>query len=243
MTNAPISPEGSASVAARPFNPWLWAGAMVLGLGLGLLVWQGVTMAISIPLALFNGGMHGMRGQALKALVVGSLPGGMLAGLLVGFIQARVLRPSLPGLPEGSWLLLSALGHGVGLTALALIPLFSKDGLGLLMGAAVWGLCVGMMQAWPLLQARVLRAPFWMFGCFVGFAVDGPVSAVGQALRSPAASVERMERMEWMGVLTWAPWLVSLVGVGVVTGFAMRWVLAGPRIPRGTGPQSGSPGV
>lgn len=219
-------------MAARPFNPWLWAGAMVLGLGLGLLVWQGVTAVLAIPLALLNGGMHGMRSQSVKALVMGSLPGGVLAGLLVGFVQARRLRPSLPGLPVGSWLWMSALGHGLGLTALALISGLSEDPLARMMGPAVWGLCVGMMQAWPLLRARVLRAPFWMSGCFVGFGLDGPVSAVGRSLRAQAVSAEQLE---WTGALSWGPWLVSLVGVGVVTGLAMRWVLAGSRILTGSG--------
>lgn len=226
-------------MAARSFNPWLWAGAMVLALGLGLLVWQVVTAALAVPLSLLNGGMHGMRSQSVKALVVGSLPGGVLAGLLVGFVQAHLLRPSLPGLPVGSWLWMSGLGHGIGLTALALISGLSEDPLARMMESAVWGLCVGMMQAWPLLRARVLRAPFWMFGCFVGFGLDGPVSAVGHALRAQA--VARGEPLEWTGALSWGPWLVSLVGVGVVTGLTMRWVLSGPRILTGSG--SGASGV
>lgn len=221
------TPEAGASVEARPFNPWRWAGAMVPGLGLALLVWQGVTAALSVPLRTVTGG----HGSSVAVLLLASVPGGMLAGLLLGFIQAHVLRPSLPGLSPRSWLWMSAVGHGLGLTALAFFRQSEGADVERMMAPAVWGLSVGMMQAAPLLQARVLRAPFWMLGCFVGFAVEGPVSAVGRALRAQEASAGRME---WMGVLSWGPWLVSLVGMGVVTGLAMRWVLSGPRILAGT---------
>ncbi len=230
------TPEAGASLAARPFNPWLWAGATVPGLGLALLVWQGVMAAMAIPLQRVGGGHDGTQGPSVVLLLLGSLPGGMLAGLLVGFLQGRVLRPSLPGLSLGTWLRMSAVGHGIGLTGLAFLSQSSDGSVERMMGPAVWGLSVGMMQAAPLVQARVLRGPFWMLGCFVGFALDGPVSAVGRALRSQAALAGRME---WMGALSWAPWLVSLVGVGVVTGFALRWVLAGPRILTGAGAGGG----
>lgn len=228
------TPGAGASLAARRFNPWLWAGAMVPGLGLALLLWQGVTAAMAVPLRLVSGG-HGL---SVAALVLGNLPGGILAGLLLGFIQGRVLRPSLPGLRMGTWLRMSAVGHGVGLTGLALLSQSGDGSVERMMGPAVWGLAVGMMQAAPLVQARVLRGPFWMLACFVGFALDGPVSAVGRALRAQAASAGT-----GMGVLGWAPWMVSLVGAGVVTGLAMRWVLAGPRILPGTGPESGASGT
>jgi hypothetical protein len=210
----------------RPFNPWAWLGATALGLGLGMLVWAGVMGVLAIPLRLMVGGVHPSAAQQARALALASLPAGALGGWVMAFLQERLLRAHLPT-PTKLWLWASALGHGLGLTALVTVSEALDGAVGRTLGAALWGLCVGLPQAWVLLRSRAQRAWRWLPVCILSFAADGPVSAVGRQLRVHAVATKQLELIP---LLSWGPWLVTLAVISLATALAMRWVLAGPSV-------------
>jgi hypothetical protein len=148
----------------RLYRRWIWANGWseLVGLGATALLGWWVIRSTGEPSSVLA-----VLGTALLAVAGGTL----LEGVLVGYAQARALRPSLPALSGGSWIIATAVGAGVA-WALGMIPstVMTLAGASSAGGqpppawlagpaqyllAALMGLVLGVVLGFP--QALVLR--------------------------------------------------------------------------------------
>ena len=199
-----------------------WGELVGLGATAALLAWAaGAFREPASPLAVL--------GTALLAIAGGTA----FEGVVVGYAQARALRPSVPALGGGQWVAATAIGAAVawtlGMTWAALAgPPSGAEAPAWLQGplqyalAAAMGLVLGPVLALP--QARALRRhtrrpALWIPGNAVAWAVGMPIVFVGAGLVPAGAGLAL-----WLAVIALTSLAAGLV-VGALHGVVLVWLL------------------
>jgi hypothetical protein len=209
---------GLATEDSAFYKRWILANGWAEAAGLGTTFVLGRESA---PWLSKITGTAAIVGGALLAVVLGTL----LEGVVVGAAQESVLRPRLPELRKGSWILATAVGAGLA-WALGMIPstLMAMSapeagagsppelpaqvqyGLAVVLGLLA-GPILGIAQ-WTVLRRHVFRPARWLWANALAWAIGMPLIFLG------------MDRVPWTA--SRFPVALSLYGicgaVGLVVG-------------------------
>jgi flavodoxin len=211
---------------------WVWANGWseLVGLGATVLLGWWIIHSMGAP----------SSALAVVATGFGAIGAGTaLEGVLVGYAQARALRPSLRAVSSGGWIVATALGAGAAWTlgmlpstAMALVRVPAEavesppawlEGPGQYLLAAGMGMVLGPVLAFP--QALVLRRhtrrwAAWIPANALAWALGMPVVFAGVGLVPPGAGAVPVI------VTVAATCLVAGLVVGVAHGLVLVRLVA-----------------
>lgn len=141
------------------------------------------------------------------------------AGFIVGFLQWSVLRQYLTHCAD--WILYGGAGWSLGYAlALVIIQRLNETPLGALIGYAVFGIIIGVMQ-WPVLRREIRDAVPWVLANVVAWATGFYIS---QAVLNIVASDDIISQALSTAVISGVTGLVA----GGITGLALVWTVRRP---------------
>lgn len=209
-------------------NSWSEAAGLGTTFALGRVIAPALEQSSSAVAVLAGAGL---------AVVLGIL----LEGLLVGLVQAAVLRRRLARLPARSWVVATAIGAGIawilGMVPSTIMALQKSVGaasspatepsatvqiaLGAALGAMT-GPILGLAQ-WTVLRQHVDRASRWLGANAVAWAVGMPLIFVGMDLAPWGRS--------GIEILAWGYGVCGLAGavVGAIHGPVLAGITEHPR--------------
>ncbi|CAM3622623.1 hypothetical protein G4177_18140 [Corallococcus sp. ZKHCc1 1396] len=221
-------------MSSRPFNVVLLAMVTVLGLSFANAVSDASVRGMTwlLKAVAFQPMSSVEAGVARRLAEWGTLA---LAGLLLGVLQARVLR--LAGLRATGWVMVTALGLAVGLvggralvTTLGWSQAMAPLGLGLVMGLAQGS----------VLRREVHGAEVWLVACVVGYGMAGPAAAWGERTREAALAVRHLG---YASPMDWTTLGMAVVSLAVFTAIGGSYIFSSLRTQVLPGPRSRLPGA
>jgi len=206
----------TASPRLFPWGFWLkWIAAGAIGLAVG-------QMFGALPALLIGGLVAQVAGESIGALVVFAVQGA-LTGAALGFSQQVLMRIELA--LSGRWILLSALGWGIGFVSASLSTAATGPALDAWLSSLVsWaliGASIGVAQhVW--LRDRVERATWWIAGNIVSWVLGPPLAAMGISVFVSLG----LNPNDSTGALVSSA-LIGAVG-GAFVGLVLIWLLRNP---------------